>query len=131
MPTKDRNKHVDRAEQTTFGPGWYDVWIALHELRALCKEPIELRLSGGKAPNGKASLVFEVYRDGKFMFYCGKRFLDNGTESSKTAAAAAWVALRKAHYYIEEEQGIIDNAELEEKASEAKQQPLLPPERQE
>lgn len=128
MPTKDRNKHVDRAEQKTYGPSWYDVWIVLQELRVLCPDPIELRLGGGKAPNGKASLVFEVYRDGKFMFYCGKRFLDNGAESSKTAAGAAWAALTRAYHIIEAEQELAKTDPFGLVASKAEQEGVLPPE---
>lgn len=128
MPTKDRAKHVDRAEQNTYGPSWYDVWIVLQELRALSSDRIDLYLSGGKAPNGKASLIFEVHRDGKFMFYCGKRFLDNGAESSKTAAGAAWSALTRAYHIIEAEQELEREDPFGLVAGEAEQDTLFPPE---
>lgn len=96
----------DKHEEKVYGPSWYDVWVIIRELKALTDDDIKIVLTAAKTVNGRASLCAEVHRNGAFMFYCGKRFLETSPEASKTAAAAFWAAATRAYHIIEEENAV-------------------------
>jgi len=103
MPSRDRNTHVDRAELSTYGPSWYDVYIIMKELHSqFPDENVTVTLMTNTAVDKTAGLLVWV-RNGMGTVLAAKRFLDKSPESSKTAAGAVWGACTRAYHRLDAE----------------------------
>lgn len=110
---KGRLVENDNADERVYGPSWYDVYIALKDLQLKWPEDeLRIHMTLNTGYNGQVGLRYVVLCKLGTVRGAGC-FLGRTAEDSKTAAGAAYRALTRAWYTLEQRDEAKEQGRLE------------------